>query len=479
MKSIRTAFVGLIALTFAALASSCGSSGGGTTASGTTNGTVTVSKGAIERFGSVVVNGVEFRVTGAKLQLRDDKTDKVLQNEAEIRNNLEQGMVITVKGKLDDNGLTGAATEIEFRDSLTGRIDAKGVDFIKVMGQTIVVDDSIKPLLATLAVNDAVRISGLADDQGGLRATNIKRLDNAAEFEVKGFVADFSGGTTMTLLLSPTATTGLSIDLTAAALPAGGIKNGDFVEVKSAVSPATGVITATRVELEDEIKALENEQAEIEGFVANLTATGFMIGNTKVAFDSATVFKNGVAADLAAGTKVEVEGNILNGILMARKITFKDNLRINAKVTAVDSTGANLTILDKVVTIPTNLEIRENGNALAPAALAGRFVDLRGRVGAGGVNLIATRIDVKNNDPGDATLRGPVTAASAANNTLTVAGINVNIAGAELKGSDSANGTLTAAQFFAAIVPDVTAVKVRWSPFTTTAAPAKEVELES
>ncbi|MBI2354910.1 MAG: hypothetical protein HYV06_07765 [Deltaproteobacteria bacterium] len=476
MKSIRTAMLGLIALAFASLVSSCGSSGGGTPASGSS---ATVSKGAIERFGSVVVNGVEFRVAGATLHLRDDNADKILQNETEIRNNLEEGMVITVKGRLDANGLTGAATEIEFRDALIGRIDDKGVDFIKVMGQTIVLDDNAKPQLTGLAINDNVRISGLVDDKGGLRATHIKRLDNAAEFEVKGFVSDFSGGTTMTLLLSPTATTGLSVNLSGAPLPAGGIKNGDFVEVKSAVSPADGVITAIRVELEDELKAAENEEVEVEGFVANLSDTGFMIGATQVAFNSATRFVNGVAADLATGMKVEAEGSIVNGILLAEKIVFKDNLRISALVSAVDPSGSGLTILGKSVTLPSMIEIRENGNAVAPAALAGRFVDLRGRLGADGLAITATRIDVKNNDPGEATLRAPVSAASAADNTLTIAGILVNTTGAEFKGNDAPHSVIAATQFFNSIVPNVTVVKVRWRPFTTTAAPASDVELEN
>jgi len=479
MRTLSRAVTGLIALAFAALGASCGGSGGGSTTGGTAAGTATVSKGAIESFGSVVVNGVEFRVAGATLHLRDDNIDKVLLNETELQNNLEKGMVITVRGKLDDNGLTGAATEIEFRDALIGRIDDKGVDFIKVMGQTILVDDNIKPLLATLAINDVVRISGLADDKGGLRATHVKHLDNLAEFEVKGFVSAYSGGSTMTLLLSPTATTGLTINLSGAVLPAGGIKNGDFVEVKSAVSPADGVITATRIKLEDEIKALEHEQVEVEGFVANLVDSSFMIGATQVAFGSTTIFRNGVAADLSAGMKVEVEGNILNGILVARKITFKDNLRIRAEVTAVDSAGTSLTILGVNVIVPTNLEIRENGNALATAALAGRFVDLRGRVGADGLGITATRIDVRNSNSGDATLRGPVSAASAAGNTLTIAGITVNTAGAAFSGNDSANSAITPAQFFASLVPNLTVVKVRWAPFTSTTAPAKEIELEN
>jgi hypothetical protein len=388
-------------------------------------------------------------------------------------------MVVTVKGRLDANGLTGAATEIEFRDSLIGRIDAKGVDFIKVMGQTIVLDDNAKLQLSGLAINDNVRISGLADDKGGLLATHIKRLDNAAEFEVKGFVSGFTGGTTLTLLLSPTATTGLSINLAGAVLPAGGIKNGDFVEVKSATSPADGVITATRIKLEDELKAAENENAEFEGFVANLNGSGFMIGATQVTFDTNTRFINGVAADLAAGTKVEVEGNILNGILVARKIAFKDNLRISALVTAVDPSGSGLTILGKSVTLPSKFEIRENGNVLAPAALTGRFVDLRGRLGADGLGITATRIDVKNNDPGEATLRAPVSAASAADKTLTIAGILVNTTGSEIKGNDAPHSVIAAAQFFNSIVPNVTVIRVRWRPFTTTAAPASDVELEN
>jgi uncharacterized protein DUF5666 len=479
MKSVRTALTGLIALAFAALVASCGGSGGGTPAGGTAAGSTTVSKGAIERFGSVVINGVEFRVAGATLHLRDDNVDKVLQNEAEIRNNLERGMVITVKGRLDNNGLTGAATEIEFRDALTGRIDNKGVDFIKVMGQTIVLDDHAKLQLAGLAINDNVRVSGLADDRGGLMATHIKRLDNAAEFEVKGFVSGFNGGTTMTLLLSPTATTGLTINLAGAALPAGGIRNGDFVEVKSAASPADGVITATRIKLEDELKAAENENAEFEGFVANLNGSGFMIGATQVTFGDSAIFVNGVAADLVNGTKVEVEGNIVNGILVARKIAFKDNLRISAKVTAVDPNGSGLTILGKSVTLPSRLDIRESGNTLAPAALADRFVDLRGRLGADGLGITATRIDVKSNDPGEAILRAPVSAASAADNTLTIAGILVSTTGSEFRGSGEPHSVTAASQFFAAIVPDVTVVRVRWRPFTSTAAPASDVELEN
>jgi len=131
------------------------------------------------------------------------------------------------------------------------------------------------------------------------------------------------------------------------------------------------------------------------------------------------------------------------------------------------------------VFLPSNLVIRENGNPLATADLAGRLVDLRGRVAADGLTLSATRIDVKNNDTGDASLMGPVSASSAADNTLTIAGITVSTVGAQFNGSAPDHGSITAAGFFGSIVPGVTMVKVRWSPFVSTAAPAKEVELEN
>src|SRR6185369_12261108 len=82
-----------------------------------------VSSGQVEKFGSVFVNGVEFKTQGAVLHLRDDKTDQILQTETEIQGLLKQGMMVTVRGSFDDNGTTGTATEIEFRHQMEAKID--------------------------------------------------------------------------------------------------------------------------------------------------------------------------------------------------------------------------------------------------------------------------------------------------------------------------------------------------------------------
>lgn len=309
-----SAFTTLILISLAA----CGGGGGGSTTPGAAN--PVVSKGVIEKFGSVFVNGVEFKTAGATLHLRDDKTDRVLQTEAEVQSLLAKGMVVTVKGAVDGNGTTGTAREIEFRDALKARIDGKGVDSLTVMGQTIIVDDSVKPLLNTLAIGDVVEISGLPDNRGRIRATHIRKKDNLAEFEAKGFIKNL-GGSSFTLLLDTTAATGIDVTLgSGVALPAG-VTEGSFVEVRT-VSTG-GVVTATKVELEDELEASENEGMEIEGYVASGSADDFMVSGQRVQTTSSTIFIGGVKSDFAVSMKVEAEGKLEGGILIARKVEFK------------------------------------------------------------------------------------------------------------------------------------------------------------
>jgi hypothetical protein len=335
MKALKRTFILATASLFAVLSLvACGGGGGG----GTT-GTTTVSKGVIEKFGSVVVNGVEFKTLGAKLHLRDDATtpDRDLKTEIEIQTHLKKGMVVTVKGRIDDNGTTGTATEIEFRDTLKGRINAKGVDSITVLGQTVLVDDSIKSVLNSLNINDDVQVSGVIDDKGGLRATHIEIKTGLSEFEVKGFVSGFTGAadTDFVLLLSPTATSGITVNIGAGVTRPAALANGAFVEIKTTTT-AGGAVTATKIEIEDELKAGENENTEFEGFISSISGDNFVLNGVTVQTTATTIFVGGAKLDLAVGMKVEAEGLMSGGGLVAKKVNIKDNLRINANATAVD-----------------------------------------------------------------------------------------------------------------------------------------------
>lgn len=456
----------------------CGGGGGG--GSSSAGGATVTSTGAIQQFGSIFVNGVKYSTQGATLHLRDDNSSRVLQTEAEIQGLLKQGMVVTVKGTVDDNGSTGTAREIEFRHQMEARVDDKGTDFIVAMGQTIVVEDSVKGALAGVAVGDKVGISAIPDDKGGLRATFLeKKSDNLAEFEAKGYVSNLSGNT-FTLLLSRNATTGISVTIGSGVTVPAGVANGSFVEVRTLT--VGGVITATSVELEDELKAGENEKVEFEGFVSSGTVSDFFVNGQEVTTSASTVFVGGLPADFAVGTKVEVEGRLVNGVLVATKVVFKENVRIDAAVEAV-GTG-ELTLLGKKVIIGSATDLRGlSGAPLTASGLGvGQELQVRGILAANGTDIVATRIDLKavTVDPEDFRpfLRGPVSAKDAAAGTLSIAGVAVSTgAGTEFRGLNDA--ALSAAQFFDAVTLNTTVVKVDWqAPFTSTGTAVRSAELE-
>ena len=447
-----------------------------------------LSKGVVEKFGSVFVNGVEFKTTGAKLHLRDDKTtpDRVLQTETEIASLLKPGMVVSVKGGFDNNGTSGIAQEIEFRNTMEGTIDNKGVDFITVMGQKIFVDDPAK--LTGLVAGDKVGLSGLPDDKGQIRATHVeKKAADLAEFEAKGFITGLSGNT-FSLKLDKNATSGMAVTLgSGVSLPAGAVE-GAFVEVRT--TTVGGVVTATKVELEDELQAAENENIEFEGFIASGTADDFVVKGQHVQTTAATAFIGGIKTDLLVGMKVEAEGKSVGGVLIATKVVFKDNVRIDAiiptgGVSAATATAqANLTLLGKKVVITSATDFKDNttpGNFTLATVAAGQEVQVRGILATNG-DIIATRLTLIDAAPDPLKfrpfLRGPVTAKDATAGTLTIAGIAVNTTGASF--IDNKATVLTAADLFTKVVPNVTAVKVTWNPGPAdTSVIVREAELET
>lgn len=443
-----------------------------------------LSKGVVEKFGSIFVNGVEFKTQGATLHLRDDKTnpDRVLQTEADIATLLKPGMVVTVKGGFNNDGTTGIAQEIEFRNTLEGAIDDKGVDFVTVLGQKIAVDDPAK--LVGLAVGDKVGISGLPDVRGQIRATHIEKKADLAEFEAKGFISNLSG-TTFTLLLDKNATTGITVNLGGVVIPAGAV-NGSFVQV-STTGAAAGAVTATKVELEDVLEAAENEKKQHEGFITSLTTPDdFVVNGQQVHLAATTMFIGGIKADLVVGMKVETEGTVVGGIINATKVMFNDNVKIDAILggapnVATTTTQANLTLLGKKVIITSATDLKGlAGTTLALTAVAaGQEVQIRGFMATNG-DIVATRVDLKDTAPDPLKfrpfLRGPVTAKDAVAGTLTIAGITVK-AGTNFVDNSASHTAVT--DFFTKVTPNSTAVKVTWNPGDATSVAVREAELET
>jgi len=473
----------LLLLALAATAAACGSS---SSSPGTDPGTPPVAnkvlQGAItaQSAGQIVVNGVTLSTPATV------KIEKVERPESELR----KGMVVRVRAAVDDR--TGQAIEVEFEDVAKGKVEAKFDDgTLSVGGQTVRVDDSTEfednvNRLGSVGVDDRVRVSGVPDDKGGLRATRIDRIGGTSEdFEVKGVVSDLSGaGFTLKTSLDASVADTYTVNLAGGATIPGGLANGSFVEVRSSKPVQAGnVIEAASISLEDRLGASQSE-AEVEGIVTSGTALSFVAAGVTVTTTDATLWTGGVAADLIPGVKVEAEGTLQSdGSLAARKVSFRYSSKLQGAVTdlavAADGTGT-FKVNGILVRVDVITDQRDTGLA------AGELVELRGYLGRDGASLVVTRVERRNDDR--PIIQGVVTATDAAAGTITILGKTISTASVESGGfhdvdpSSGVDGpSISKDAFFAAITAGETVVKGRGRDAAAFADPvltAKEVELE-
>jgi len=327
-----------------ALLSACG--GGGSSGGGTTPGTTTsgVTSGEIEAFGSIIVNGVKFEVEGAEVETEHGVTSII--SGATQTQHLHEGMQVEVEVEFNDDGRTGTAKRIIIDDELEGEVTGltadpdSGIVTFVILGQTVSalpgstqIDDTVLlGNLSNLADGMFVEVHGLPDGNGNLRATFIEWKaanltdfnnlpGNEGEFEVTGAISTILAGNQFMIGSQLVDYTGVTPDGTLAA--------GTLVEVKGTLN--AGTLEATRVHVEDGF-GNNLPKIEVEGLVRNLTATTFTLKGQLVDYGSAN-FYGGVEADLANGLKVEAEGPIVNGTLLAVKVKFKDNFRYDGAAT--------------------------------------------------------------------------------------------------------------------------------------------------
>lgn len=444
--------VGALALAACGGSSSDGSPGSGQRAR-TIRGAVTASGP-----GTITVNGLQVSTQGATV---------VTRGEVRAGATAEKGMVVTVKGSFDDR--TGTAGEIELEHGIEGQVDDKGTDFVVIGGQRVNVDDTTEfgednpARLGSIAVGDPIAVSGVPDDNGGLRASRIDDSPRAGgspedddDFDLKGFVSNLGSGS-FELRLSPDAASHFVVDTSAlASLPAG-LGNGAYVEVHAA-SPATpgsppviGTLVATRIEVEDRFGGSE---VEVEGIVTSGTSAEFIVDGQTVRTDGATRWELGAPADLVPGVKVEAEGSLdSSGVLHAEKVSFRPGVRITAPLVVA---GDSVSILGIPVQIPSHAR-------LDVAPVNGGWVELRANPSADGTGLVALRLSSTSEDQRPH-LRGVVSAKSgdASSPTFDLGPFfTITTAGASFEDASDTGRKISAVQFSAAVEPGRTVIQAR------------------
>ena len=304
----------LTVLGSALLMAGCGGGGGGSpTASVPAGGTGSSATGAITGFGSIIVGGVRFDDTAASIQ--DD--DGAGLNSGDLK----LGMVVRIKGgKKSDDGISvrAKADSIEVHSELQGPVDSKTANSIVVLGQTVKIsittffEDGLS--LATLAVGTVVEVHGFVDPvTNTLTATRIESKANAKVFKLQGAISALNTAT-------KTFTIGtLTISYLTAVVPSSlTLVNGSVVRVRLALTPPTGTRTALKVQ-KFEIEQEDRNEAEVEGIVTAFdSSTRFSVNGLLVNASAAVV-----PAGVKLGARVEVEGSLINGVLVAKKVELE------------------------------------------------------------------------------------------------------------------------------------------------------------
>jgi len=145
--------------------------------------------GPITGFGSVFVNGVEYITANAQILI-----DRQPGTEAQ----LHAGQVVTIKGSVNDDGVTGTATEVSFDGDVRGpvaQIDLTNNTAV-ILGQTVRVtgstlfDDSFQPGDLTSLQNGSVfvEVSGFSNGAGEIMASRVDLKSAGSNLQVKGAI---------------------------------------------------------------------------------------------------------------------------------------------------------------------------------------------------------------------------------------------------------------------------------------------------
>ena len=363
----RQISVSLSAIAMALALAGCGGGGGASDGVTSTSGT---SIGTITGFGSIFVNGIEYETpNSADINLDNDDGDS---------SDLRVGMVVTVTGSVNDDGMTGVADSVEYDDELEGIVISNSIapgartGKLDIMGQQVMVtattvfESNVGGIISVdqIAAGNVVEVSGFADGTGNIEATRIEvKAATLSEYlashdaiEVKGMINGLDT-VAFTFELGE-----LTVDYSGASLPQDGLTNDMYVEVKSTsgIDVGTGNLIASEVELEDDGKygyeGDEGEQLEIKGTISSdFDGLSFQINGTTVLVVDATEFEHIKAVDLLKGTRIEAEGEFnAEGELVADEIKALDEDEHENDVDEIEGMVASV-VLDGMNTGTINM----------------------------------------------------------------------------------------------------------------------------
>jgi len=390
----RQWLLGAASLGATSLLAACGG-GGGDGTDDTSSTAASFTSGPISGFGSVVVGAVRFDDT---LALIVDEDGNRL-----TRGDLKLGAVIDIDaGRIDRAEMRAVALRILLGGALVGPVSAVDTTAttLTVLGQNVLVttstvfDAAITGGLAGVTVGGVYEVHGLFDAANNrFVATRIAPKTGATEYRLRGLVSE--------------------LDTTARTLKVGGqlvnyagvpnadvpstLANGQFVRVLLQTTQVNGAWVAIR--LRHSARTFEpRPDVHLEGVITVFTsAQSFEINGLKVDATNAT-FPDGTAG-VVLGARVEVEGAIVNGVLVATKVEMEDRRDRGRRALEFRGEMGNLDTTAKTFAL-RGLTIWYGGtvsyaNGTEATLANGKIVEVKGVISADRTRIEARRIEFK------------------------------------------------------------------------------------
>ena len=236
-----------------------------------------------------------------------------------------------------------------------------------------------------------------------------------------------------------------------------GLANGMTVEAAGR-NFASGTLAADRLRDRDRdrISYPDGDGLEVEGYVADFVSIADFTLSGQAVNAANAVIKNGTAADIRDGVKVEAEGTMTSGVLIASTIVIKlqANVRVEAGLQEKNTAQNTVTLLGRAIKLNADTQIMDGvGDPSRPTEIAlsaldaADRLDVRAYQDAAG-SLMATRVERTAPDV-LVVVKGPADAKVPATQ-LTLAGFAVATGVATLY-RDASGNPVGATSFFDAV----------------------------
>lgn len=371
----------LVAAAAVALLLGCGGVGSG--------GTGSFASGPITGFGSIVVGGVHFDESSARIENDDGSVRSAAALQLGMVVEVLSGEVVNAEAQASQVKVVSALIgRVDAVDAAAGRLSVNGLA-VRVHGATVF-EATLGGGLAGVAAGSVVEVWGPVDGVSGeVSASRIEPRHGVTEYKFRGEVSGLDRAARRFQIGTE------AFDYSAVAAPPAGLAEG--VIVRATVDLLRNSAGRWRVRT---LAAATPPQGELDSVKINglinrfVSAADFNVQDLRVDASAASI----TGGPLARGQRVAVEGVLRAGVLQAGVVSVRpedggDDFEMRGVIASVDTLARTFALVGRQELVSFAGSGIDYKGGDASSITAGRRVQVEGRLSADGTRVEAKEIE--------------------------------------------------------------------------------------